>query len=416
VAEVLAVEMDIRAALRPAIAPAAIIAGAGLLLATSPKLPASLAGMKDAGPYFALALAVGASIWINRGRAFIAAVSLLAGYAGWHFAQDYGAQGFTARAVYTAAAVLVPANVLAALLLPERGVRHHYDYRWLYIGVLEVLLVAWIASAGKIPISGTAWHGMLDHWLLRSPPAPWLGRLVFAAALVAAIWRAAPRHSPLDVGLVAVLAAFFIACEWMWTPGVFATFVSAAGVVLLVALLQESHRMAYRDELTGLPGRRALQESLAALGPTYTIAMVDVDHFKKFNDTHGHDAGDQVLKLVAARLAEVQGGGRAFRYGGEEFTVLFPGQTLPEAFPHLERVRGAIESYKMAVRGAGRPKDKDKGALMRTDSIPLETLSVTVSIGVAGPSEENPVPAKVIKAADEALYRAKQGGRNRVSR
>jgi diguanylate cyclase (GGDEF)-like protein len=197
---------------------------------------------------------------------------------------------------------------------------------------------------------------------------------------------------------------------------VYATFVSAACVVLVVAMLQESHHMAYRDELTGLPGRRALQESLAALGPMYTIAMVDVDHFKKFNDTHGHDVGDQVLKLVAARLAEVEGGGRAFRYGGEEFTLLFPGKTLPEAFPHLEQARAAVENYKMAVRGEGRPKDKDKGALMRTDSIPMKTLSVTVSIGVANPSDENPVPMKVIKAADQALYRAKQGGRNRVSR
>jgi GGDEF domain-containing protein len=409
-------EFDVRAALRPAIAPAAIIAAAGVLLAVNPKLPASLAGLKEAGPYLALVLAAGASIWINRGRAFVAAVSLLAAYAGWRFALDFGAQSFPARAVYTAATVLVPANVLAALLLPERGVRHHYDYRWLYVGLLELLLVAWIAAAGRIAISGTAWQEALDHWLLRTPPAPWLGRLAFAAAFIAAVWRAAPRHSPLDVGLVAVLTAFFIACEWVAWPGVFATFVAAAGVVLVAALLQESHRMAYRDELTGLPGRRALQESLAALGPTYTVAMVDVDHFKKFNDTHGHDIGDQVLKLVAARLAEVEGGGRAFRYGGEEFTLLFPGKTLPEAFPHLERVRAAIENYKMAERGEGRPRDKDKGALMRTDSIPMKTLSVTVSIGVANPSDENPVPAKVIKAADQALYRAKQGGRNRVSR
>lgn len=411
------VDFDVRAALTPAIAPAAILAGAGVLLASGPSLPASLSGLKELGPYFALALAAGAALWLNRGRAFIAAMSLLLAYAGWRFALDYGAQSFAARAVYAAVAVLVPANVLAALLLPERGVAHHYDYRWLFVAVLEVLFVAWIAAAGKISISGTAWHGMLDHWLLRSPPAPWLGRILFAAALIAAVWRAAPRHSPLDVGLVAVLAAFFIAVEWVASPGVFAVFMSAAGVVLVVALLQESHRMAYRDELTGLPARRALMESLAALGPVYTIAMVDVDHFKKFNDTHGHDVGDQVLKLVAARLAEVEGGGRAFRYGGEEFTVLFPGQTLPEAFPNLERVRQVIENYKMAVRAGDRPKDKDEGMILRRDdSIPMKSISVTVSIGVAEPSDEIPLPLKVIKAADEALYRAKQGGRNRVSR
>jgi len=192
---------------------------------------------------------------------------------------------------------------------------------------------------------------------------------------------------------------------------------SAAGVVLVIAVLQESHRMAFRDELTGIPGRRALEEALAGLGPVYTIGMADVDHFKKFNDTHGHDIGDQVLKLVAARLSEVGGDGRVFRYGGEEFTVLFPGLTLPEAFPHLEGVRAAIEKYPMAVRADDRPKVREEGEKMRTsDSLPVKTLSVTVSVGVASPDDASPTPQKVIKAADKALYRAKQGGRNRVSR
>jgi hypothetical protein len=131
VAEPLGVELDVRAALTPAIAPAAILAGAGILLAAGPGLPPSLAGLKELGPYLALSLATAAALWINRGRAFVAAASLLVAYAGWRFALDYGPGSFTVRAVYTGVAVLVPANVLAALLLPERGVKHHYDYRWL---------------------------------------------------------------------------------------------------------------------------------------------------------------------------------------------------------------------------------------------------------------------------------------------
>ena len=149
--------------------------------------------------------------------------------------------------------------------------------------------------------------------------------------------------------------------------------------------------------------------------------MVDVDHFKKFNDTHGHDIGDQVLKLVASRLAESTGGGHAFRYGGEEFTVLFRGRTLSEAMPHLESARGAVERYKMTVRGDDRPKSRKEGAkrreqpkedFARTDKI----LSVTVSIGAAEPGKRLKTTAEVIKGADEALYRAKERGRNRVSR
>src|SRR3990167_5951921 len=112
-----------------------------------------------------------------------------------------------------------------------------------------------------------------------------------------------------------------MACEWVDAPGAFGAFMAAAGAIMLVSLLQESHRLAFRDELTGLPSRRALEEGLHGLGPAHAIAMVDVDHFKKFNDTHGHDIGDQVLRLVAAQLRKIGGGGKAYRYGGEEFTL-----------------------------------------------------------------------------------------------
>ncbi len=401
--------------LQPVIAPALVLLAAVVALAAGPSLPPSLAGLKELGPYGALLLAAVVAFWFNRGRAFVAAASLFIAYAGYRIAFGYGAASFTAAAVYVAIVVLVPLNVLAALLLPERGVSHHYNYRWLLAALLEVLLVAWVASAGKVAISGNVWHAVLEHWLLRSPPTPWLGRILFAAAFVAAMWRAGPRHAPLDVGIAAMLAAFFIACEWAGKPGVFGVFMSAAGIVLVVAVMQESHRMAFRDELTALPARRALEEALAGLGPVYAIAMVDVDHFKQFNDTHGHDVGDQVLKLVAGQLAATEGGGRAFRYGGEEFSVLFQGATVREALPYLEKVRKEIEHYGMAVRSDDRPKGRDQGSVRRGEGASETMLSVTVSIGVAGSGARTDAPGKVIKAADEALYRAKQGGRNRVS-
>jgi diguanylate cyclase (GGDEF)-like protein len=144
--------------------------------------------------------------------------------------------------------------------------------------------------------------------------------------------------------------------------------------------------------------------------------MVDVDHFKKFNDTHGHDVGDQVLRLVAGRLAQVGGDGVAYRYGGEEFSVLFPDADLRHATRHLESIRASIERYKMAVRGGDRPKNPDDTASLRLNKPAQKTLSVTVSIGVAEPGDAHRTPTQVLKAADEALYRAKQGGRNRVSK
>ena len=351
-------------ALRPAWIPAGILAATALLAWLAP-LPASLAGLRTAGPYALLLTGLGMAWRFNRGSAFVILASLLGGFA--------ACQAFPSKAVYAALLVLVPFNALLAL---------------------EAVLLAWLPDASL-------------------PALP--GRLMFAAAFAAAMWRAWPDFTPLQAGNAGALVAFYIAAEWAGSPGVHAAFMSAAGAILLVSLLEESHRLAFRDPLTGLPGRRALEERLRSLVGRYTIAMIDVDHFKKFNDTHGHDIGDQVLKLVGARLAEMGGGGTAYRYGGEEFSVLFPGTDLEDAMLFLETIRISIEGYRMAVRAPSRPKAAEHGAKRRGEGASEKHLSVTVSIGASGPGAHLRTPAQVIRAADEALYRAKQSGRNKVS-
>jgi diguanylate cyclase (GGDEF)-like protein len=184
-------------------------------------------------------------------------------------------------------------------------------------------------------------------------------------------------------------------------------------MALLVGLVQASAATAYRDPLTGIPGRRALDEALASLAGRYTLAVVDVDHFKKFNDTHGHDVGDQVLRMVAARLAAVGGGGRAFRHGGEEFALLFPGKAMDACVPHLEAVRKGIAGADFTLRAPDRPRRRPKEPASRAKDAPRLTL--TVSIGAAERGATLRKVEEVLRAADTALYRAKQGGRNRVA-
>ena len=105
--------------------------------------------------------------------------------------------------------------------------------------------------------------------------------------------------------------------------------------------------MTLYDELTGLPGRSALNERLESLDGNFTLAMVDIDHFKAFNDTRGQEVGDQVLKLVAARLQQVGGGGTAYRTGEDEFATLFAGRREAKVMQHLESLRRNIDSYKV---------------------------------------------------------------------
>lgn len=158
------------------------------------------------------------------------------------------------------------------------------------------------------------------------------------------------------------------------------------------------------DGLTGLASKRHFLKQLEAeiavarrSQEVPSLIMIDVDHFKKVNDTHGHVAGDRILKGVAEILLRSvrRSDGSAYRYGGEEMAILLPRTSLERAAEVAERLRSAIEDRKF-------PIDKKK------------SLHVTASFGVARFSLSMEDATEMVQAADEALYRAKEGGRNRV--
>lgn len=264
-------------------------------------------------------------------------------------------------------------------------------------------LLAWLAEI--------RWPSLHGSWMSLIQLAYPLFLVAFIALLVQYLRLPRPLHAAQLVGLLGVL--------WM-LPRVFiqpqALNIMSSQVMLMiaVAVAHEAYQMAFRDELTGLPGRRALNEHLQRLGRQYVIAMADVDHFKKFNDTHGHDVGDQVLRLVAGQLRKIDGGGKAYRYGGEEFTLVFPGKTIEQCMPHLDVVRAAVEAYHLQLREKDKRPGDDQQGRQRRGSRSTASVSVTVSIGVAQRQAEQSSPEEVIKAADQALYNAKSAGRNRV--
>lgn len=215
----------------------------------------------------------------------------------------------------------------------------------------------------------------------------------------------------ITAGYFGTLVAVFLAiASSKYTPGVPVYFMVAA-LILVVTNIEASFFKAYVDELTGLPGRRALNETMANLGKNYTIAMLDIDYFKKFNDTYGHKTGDDVLKMVASKFAEITGGPKTFRYGGEEFTAVFRGKSIDESMPHLENFRYIIENSTFTVRTKTRKKTNQSN---RGSGGAKKKINVTISIGVAGSGKNHNTPEKVIKAADKSLYKAKKAGRNCV--
>lgn len=237
---------------------------------------------------------------------------------------------------------------------------------------------------------------------------------VFLSAFLLLAWQYWRNPRPLHAAqLVGLLGVFWMLPKTFILPFTLNIMCSQVMLMIAAAVAHEAYQMAFRDELTGLPGRRALNERMQRLGRNYVLAMSDVDHFKKFNDTHGHDVGDQVLRLVASKLSKISGGGRAYRYGGEEFALVFAGKTLEECMPHLEVIRESIASYNIQLRNQeSRPQDDQQGRQRRSGS-GASSVSVTVSIGVAERVEQR-TPEEVLKSADQALYSAKGAGRNCV--
>jgi diguanylate cyclase (GGDEF)-like protein len=244
-------------------------------------------------------------------------------------------------------------------------------------------------------------------------PIARLSLLAFGLVFLLFTIRFARHPAPVDSGFLWALIAIFLALNAKRVGPISSFYLSTAGLILIVSLIETSYSLAYHDELTGLPARRALNEALLRLKDKYTVAMIDVDHFKWFNDQYGHEVGDQVLRMIGANLERILSGARAFRYGGEEFAVLFPGRSLSNAIPSLETVRKTIAASDFTLRGKGRPREKPETP--RPAGTPRRRIEITISIGIAERNARHTKPDEVIRAADRALYRAKGAGRNRIS-
>ena len=322
--------------------------------------------------------------------------------------------GEVGRFAWQAAAVLLPLNLAAVMLMTERGI-------FTRIGIARIaVLLAQVggvyAAARYAPSKAEAivtYQPLPANWFTWTPLAqiPLLAFVVGAALIITGMVL---KASSAGRAFLWALVAAFLALHSVDTPIAATIFGSTAGLMLVVAVIEASYLMAYQDGLTGLPARRALTEALQRVGGKFTVAMVDVDHFKKLNDRYGHDVGDQVLRMLASRLAKVSNGGRAFRYGGEEFAILFPGDGVEECLPELETLRRGVEESKFTVRRRLQRRRKsakpngDGGGRARPQ------ITVTVSIGAAESNGRQDAPEVVVQAADQALYRAKDAGRNRV--
>lgn len=241
-------------------------------------------------------------------------------------------------------------------------------------------------DAGAPPVASATERWIAEPTTLVALPLEDAG---LGVAGVLAVWRT--DGQPIDPDVVATLEAL--------APH------AALQLHQLRALgdLREDAARADHDGLTGIPNRRAFDAQLDAVirsyhryGRPFSLILLDVDHFKRINDTYGHEAGDAVLKAVASRIAgSVRDVDFAARYGGEEFAVLLPETGLAGAVETAERLRNGIAERSVEWRG--------------------QEIAVTISLGVAAVPECVADAREALARADQALYAAKQAGRNRVT-
>jgi diguanylate cyclase (GGDEF)-like protein len=321
------------------------------------------------------------------------------------------------RVAFEAVALLIPLNFIFLTFFPERGSEDRTLFWFLALLFFEAVFVAALAR----PDQPSAFLGfsLINGYHGRVPET---ALFVFIAAGCLLTVRLGQFHKAIDNGMLWSLITVCLGLNAGGAGKIGTAYFGVAGFILASSIIENSYSLAYQDELTGLESRRAFNDALLRLKPPYSIAAIDIDHFKSINDTYGHDTGDQVLRLVASRIARVSGGGQSFRVGGEEFTILFPGRMVLDVVDHLELLRMEIESSSFRVRTGEERRKTPRAAERRSASQrkrktvpwqPSGLLSVTVSMGVA---ESHPklTADEVIQHADKALYRAKQNGRNRI--
>ena len=375
-----------------------------------PHIPSRYLPVLELLPFMLLFVSVFLGLKFNRSQIIFIAIlfSLIYTYIFWFAFADNQRHFLTLNAI----SILLAINITLISFYSERGV-------FTLLGILRLLVIA-------LPSAALIWllehqYAVLNEFIYQSlftslkVELHFFSQLVLLSVLAACfiisllyLYRSNPFHMAMFAGMILVLYGITFPASKTLT---IAVLFSWALMLPLFTLVSEFYRMAYLDELTGLPGRRALNETMNKLGSKYVIAMLDVDHFKKFNDTYGHDAGDDVLRLLANRLKGISGGGKPFRYGGEEFTLVFSGMTVKDVEKHLEKLRESVANKKFALRKQERRKSDKKSKKTKQN----REVKVTISIGYAQRSDKAGTPEQVIKAADKALYRAKRKGRNCIS-
>jgi len=369
-------------------------------------LPSMRLPLEPAFAYLVLAVGVLMSLYLRHSRILFALLLLaLADRALLHLAGGSAASADVGRIMFNAVALLLPLNLLALSLITERRLLISREVARLVLIFMQVFFVSWIGLPENAEIAASLESLFFDPRYTTWTPLAQPALVAFGAALALQTARFAAHRNPVDRGFFWALVSAFISLHGTrlgWSP---TNYLATAGLILIIAAYAEVYRSTYYDELTGLRGRVALDQALFNLGSRYVIALIDIDHMKHINSAHGYPAGDQILRMVATKIAAMPGDGETFRDDHNKFVVVFPGKPATDVAFHLEGLRKAVETSPVT------PPTRRR--LFRKPVAPTN-IPVTISVGIAERDERRTTPEQVVKSAEVALARAKSVGGNQV--
>ncbi|MDO8453817.1 MAG: GGDEF domain-containing protein [Sulfurimonas sp.] len=362
-----------------------------LLIVNGTKIPSIIFSLTPYIFYAVSAMILWVSWEFNRNRFIFIIIPLIIMHIGFQY---LSAQRATDLFLYSS--LLYPLHIIVFLFLKERGLFSIWGIFKIVFFAFEIAIVlyfvfypnATLKELLEVKIFAISFYPLKDITAI-------IGILTVLTMGAVVVFN---RYLMYNSTFLIIIITFYMGLFFLKTPHANEISLLAISVVIFALLIRESYRLAFYDELTSMPGRRALVEDMAKLGRKYSLAMIDIDFFKKFNDTYGHDTGDEVLKMVASKLVGVGGDGKAYRYGGEEFVILFPSKEVDESFVHVDALRQKIATSPFIVRNKKSSK----------------TIYINISSGIVQNSQKDKDPFAAMKRADNALYKAKEAGRNQV--
>jgi len=365
-------------------------------------------------PYVVLAAGIWFGWHFNRSRLiFVILVLAFTDRSLLIFAEGSGASVGAGRIVYNAVCILLPLNLVVFSMIKERGFITWHGKWPLGMVLFQIIAVTLIGAWKQLGLSPYLEYSFLKIGLFNLIPMAQPGLIAFGAAFFILMFRYAKHRSSIECAFFWTLVSSFFALALGDIGPMSTIFFATAGLVLVISVIETSFNFAFYDDLTGLPARRAFNETLSKIGRHFTLAMIEIDSFKKINDRYGLLVGDQVFCMVATKLEKVTGGGLSYRYSGERFGVVFPAKFVDEAIPHLESLRKGVEIYGFILRGPKRPSEKPANPEKYRG--PQKRVSLTIAIGAVERIDASVKPKYVTKAAEQALLSAQNEGGNQIA-